>query len=150
MSYAGWLLAELSLILMIVMIGSEAPLAAKPAEQTPTSTPTPTPTPTVAVGLARKPLEIDASLSKGFKAAAESLHKQIKRKEVRPAFILLWGVGDSTTGPEKSRAVAPRLQDLLEKTFADANTQIRAYYHGPRAGQWEVGRIYAEVFYFND
>lgn len=145
MSYAGWLLAELSLILMIVMIGSTEPRAAAPSR--PTVTGTPTPTPTKAAGLAQRPLEIDASMAKGPVTAAKSLRNQIKNKKLRPAFILLWGIGNESTGPKQSRAVAKKLQPMLNKSF-DSAPLIRAYYHPPT--KWKLGRIYAEVFYFND
>lgn len=149
MSYAGWLLAELSLVLMIVMVGSEAPRAAtQPAPTTaPTPKPTPSPTRSVKSGLAQKPLDIDASMSKGPASAARSLHGQIKQKRIRPAFILLWGIGTADTGPKQSRAVAARLRRELAKTF-DADPLIRAYYHPPT--KWKLGRVYAEVFYFNE
>jgi len=147
MSYAGWLLAELSLILMVVMIGSETPLAVSPPDVTPPTTPTAPSDPPVAVGLAKKPLTIDSSMSKGAGAAAKSLHKKIKKKKIRPAFLLLWGIGNESTGPEISREVAEKLQPLLNKTF-NSHPLIRAYYHPPT--KWKLGRIYAEVFYFND
>lgn len=140
MSYAGWLLAELSLILMIVMIGSETPLTVNQPEPTRTSTPTPT----VPSGLSLEPLEVDASMAEGAEAAAKSIHEQIKESGVRPAFILLWGVGNSS---KDSQAVKPKLGPLLYKTF-EANPLIRAYYHPPT--KWKLGRVYAEVFYFND
>lgn len=151
---AGWLMAELALILMIVMIGSQTPL--------PVSAATPTPTPSVAtpeasppapsqpaapVGLVTDPKWFSAPLDGGHEAAGASLADQITQSGIRPGLILLWGIGSEQTGSAVSSGVRASLQPRLNAAF-DPDPAIRAYYKGP-SSQFARGRVYAEVFYYS-
>ena len=150
LSLAGWLLAELSLILMIVMVGSEVPTAAHPpvpAQSTPSATPKPT-KPPVKRGLSSEPLKISAPIHDDAGKAADSLVRQIKKKHVTPGLLLLFGIGTQESGPDVSRLVKQKLAPLLNHAYSP-NPPIRAYYKGP-SRKFSAGRVYAEVFYFNN
>lgn len=143
---AGWLMAELSLILMIVMIGSQTPLPAV-ADPVPTPTPSLQPKPDLPVGLVTEPRWFNAPVDQGLDAAAASLADQVAHSGIRPGLILLWGIGSEREGTAISAGVRTPLQPRLNAAV-DPDPAIRAYYKGA-SSQFVRGRVYAEIFYFS-
>lgn len=144
-------MAELSLILMIVMLGSQTPL---PAVADPVPTPTPSvatpsepPQPELPVGLVTESRWFDAALDQGLDAAAASLADQVTQSGIRPGLILLWGIGSEREGTAISAGVRTPLQPRLNAAV-DPDPAIRAYYKGA-SSQFVRGRVYAEIFYFS-
>lgn len=141
---AGWLMAELSLVLMIVMIGSQAPA---PVEFAPEPATTPSRAePVSQAGLVTEPMWLEASLDGGPGAAAASLAEQVRSSGVRPGLVLVWGIGNERTGTAVSSAVRKELQWRLDGAV-DPDPASRAYYKGP-SDKFHSDQVYAEIFYF--
>lgn len=144
MGSAGWLMAELAMILMIIMAGSEgASLIADPQP-----TPAPSSMPTGQRGLTLDPLMLNTQWRNGdYRADAQDLADQIAANKVEPGLILLWGIGSEEEGQERAAGVRTYLQPLLDNRLA-VKPAIRAYYKGPKEGVFEREHVYAEIFYF--
>lgn len=148
---AGWLMAELAMILMLIMAGSEGASQMARSQPPPTpveTTPSPTSTPVGQPGLVPDPLMLKTPWRDGdYRTEAQDLADQIAAKQVQPGLVLLWGIGSEKEGQKRAAGVRTFLQPLLDSKFA-VTPAIRAYYKGTKERVFEPDHVYAEIFYF--
>lgn len=148
---AGWLMAELAMILVVIMAGSVgASQIGTPASSTPPTLP-PEPEPTQR-GLSPVPLQLWTSVSgrsaiKAYKRGAKDIAAQLAHMKVQPGLILLFGIGAEKEGLRWSAGVRKHLQPGLDKRYP-AKPVIRAYYKGPNGKLFKRQFVYAEIYYF--
>lgn len=158
-SAAGWLLAELSLILMVVMMGSEGP--ANDDGLVPVAAPTaessPEPTPTAAVPSPSPPPGLDTELNTFYVvmndwndavAADELLGLIAASPDHRPGLILLFGVTLDPGRPTAGRDLASNMANLLVPSLPDP-VVIRAFHQLPNPGH-PLGEIRADIYYYQN
>lgn len=158
---AGWLFADLLLVLFLVGWGTEptvppptpivlpspSPTTPKPSPtSTPSPTPTPTPTETSAPGLAKTPvtLELRITLSGSQladpSAVAASIATEVaalERDSEQAGMVLIWGYAhDVGLGMRLAASVGEILPVADAVTFGDST--IRSFWKGGNAGQIDL------------
>lgn len=144
---AGWLFAELALVLVIIAVGSEVPrplAAAAPAPQVPAPARFP------AEGLSLETAKFTMFVPADGQGVVETFREQLVAKvgpDARVGLVLLFGVSRNSNQPIQGTLVAQRLKELIEpagipqlRTTAD----IRAYLGGREDGQ--PGDVTVELF----
>ncbi len=154
---AGWLFADLLLVLFLIGMGSvpSAPTAVPTPTPTPTPsaspTPTPTPTPEAPLGLDRTPVTLTIRVNAGAllnpatrPAAATDIQRQIAEEAERAGFrdvtagmVLIWGFS-----PDVNEGI--RIAEMVGGELAGANPGIfqnathRAFWKGGTTGQVDL------------
>jgi hypothetical protein len=139
---AGWLFAELALVLVIIAVASEAPPLAAVAPPPPVSTPT--------EGLALKTDKFTMFVPADGQRVVETFTERLVAKvgpNARVGLVLLFGVSRSPDQPLQGSLVAQRLKELIEPAGIPqlrAAVDIRAYLGGREDGQ--PGDVTVELF----
>lgn len=164
-SVAGWVFADLFLVLFLVGLGSAVPIkqAVKPTPPKPTATvkptPTPTPKPTAPIiGMKQAPtllnltVAADALTSSGPAGTREGgvACRRIRQaaavplKDERAGLVLIFGGGpDVASGQSVARSLARQLNCANPALFSKT-TPYRAFWDGTL----DYGRVRLEVFVF--
>ncbi|WP_371100475.1 hypothetical protein [Streptomyces sp. PU_AKi4] len=147
---AGWLFADMLLVLALVSMGDRGdPLAAqadakpsKPAAVKPS--PTPSPTPTGPRSVARKPVKVRLTAAVGDTARmVKQLRAATTRYEGREAaFILTFGqASEPSDGQAYAREVNKALRKARPDMFTDATT--RDFWNGGPSGSADL-----EIYFY--
>lgn len=147
---AGWLFADMLLVLVVVSLGDQAdPLAAAPRPTaSPSATPSPTPTPSPSATTA-KPRNVDRKwfdfkVSGDDKAAlAEQIRQQIApRRDREAALVQTFGGGEGGTSyanlvnsvlqQADSHVFGPAIvtQDFLDLSASPSTATVRVFFFG--------------------
>ncbi|MFJ9130267.1 hypothetical protein ACIRJS_39905 [Streptomyces sp. NPDC102340] len=144
---AGWLFADMLLVLALVSMGDRGdPLAATATRPTPgaTSPSSPKPTPTGARSVERKPVKIDVRAADG---ATDAMVTQLKEKTERyegrtAAFVITFGNAPETTaGQAYAKEINKALKVAQPDMFRGATT--RNFWSGGPAGSADL-----EIYFF--
>lgn len=143
----GWILAEISMVLVMVVLGSQF---VTPPANDPVATPPPTPTaPATKLGISNEYKTCDVRMANGTDtAAARLLHECIMTKGQgrRPGLILLFGVAWSTKRPTSGEEVSGPMAELLTPMFGDDVPVMRSLMRSTL--NHPTGKVMAEIFYF--
>ncbi|MFE6887792.1 hypothetical protein [Streptomyces sp. NPDC057694] len=146
---AGWLFADMLLVLALVSMGDRGdPLAATATRPTPGATslssPEPTPTPTGPRSVERRPVKIDVRAADGAgDAMVTQLRKKTERYEGRTAaFVITFGHAPETTA---GQAYAERVNTALKVAQPDMfrGATTRNFWSGGPAGSADL-----EIYFF--
>lgn len=155
---AGWLFADLMLVLFVVGLGSQATAYPAPLP-TPTasSTPTPTPTPTRPPALSKKPVTVNvkvdfadllgtgAARARAADKLKNDVSRGLKKRHLasdRAGMVLVWAYHDDVDyGLRVSQAVASQLPKASKSFFGD--TSIRTFWRGARG---HSSRVDLEIY----
>ena len=153
MMLAGWLFADLLLVLFVVGLASE-PTVLEPeptSVATPTPTPTPSPTPEAPLGLDRTPvtvtLQFDSNRLVNPATRAEvtaelrqPIAEELAQPEVGDAsagMVLIWGYSrDVNEGIRIAEIIGPELAPARPEVFE--NTTYRAFWRGGPDGRVDL------------
>lgn len=149
---AGWLFADMLLVLALVSMGDRGdPLAAqtdaKPSKSTvatPSREPNPTPTPTGPRSVARKPVKVRVTAAVGDSTRmARQLRAATTRYEGREAaFVLTFGQApEPGDGQAYAREVNKALRKARPDVFTDATT--RDFWNGGPSGSADL-----EIYFY--
>lgn len=154
---AGWLFADLLLVLFLIGLGSvpSAPTAEPTPTPTPTASPTPTPTPTptpeAPLGLERTPVTLTVRVNAWEllnpatrPGAATEIQRQIAEEAQRAGFrdvtagmVLIWGFApDVNDGIQIAEVVGGELAGANPEVFQNATH--RAFWKGGPTGKVDL------------
>lgn len=144
---AGWLFADMLLVLALVSMGDRGdPLAATATGPTPeaSASPKPTPTPTGPRSVERKPVKMDVTAASGADdAVVTQLRQKTRQYEGRTAaFVLTFGNDpDTAAGQAYAKRINKALKAARPDMFRGATT--RDFWHGGPAGSADL-----EIYFF--
>lgn len=125
---AGWLFADLMLVLFVVGLGAQpTAYSAQPtsAIPTPTPTPTPRPTPTRQPALSKDPVKIEVRTTKDLARQVEAGLKKHHLTADRAGMVLAWGDHDVIgEGQRIAREVTQKLPKINKRFFGDATMRV--------------------------
>jgi len=149
---AGWLFADLMLVLFVVGVGSQPTAYPAPLQTSATPSPTATPTPTRPPTLSKEPVTLRLKVDFGGlmgsrdarKRAAADLKKKVtaelKRRKLtanRAGMVLIFSSHqDSDVGVARSGRVADELPKVSGGFFGDA--AMRPFWRGERGQSFNV------------
>ena len=155
---AGWLFADLMLVLFVVGLGSQPTAYPAPLPTVAAPSPTPTPTPTKPPALAKDSVIIQVSVDFGDllgtgserERAIAELREQVVTEldnrnlsNDRAGMVLVWTYHDDVDYSQRvSQAVAEQLSSF-NRTFFDDST-MRPFWRGARAAQ--SSRVDLEIY----
>lgn len=156
----GWILAELTMVLVLVVLGSEAVLPAGPEQSGPTPSPTttlseqPPSTPPAqsrpGINTVFKTCKVVMESTKD-KAAARALRRCIleKGEGKRPGLVLVFGVTWDPSRPTAGEEVSRPMVGLLKTLFGPDKPVLRAFMRS-YSDHRQLGQVIAEAYYFQD
>jgi hypothetical protein len=145
---AGWLFADMLLVLALVSMGDRGdPLAAqtdaKPSKP-PAATPTPSPTPTGPRSVARKPVTVHLTAAVGdtTRMVEQLVDATTRYKGREAAFVLTFGQApEPNDGQAYARDVNKALRKARPEMFTDATT--RDFWNGGPSGSADL-----EIYFY--
>ncbi|WP_338702521.1 hypothetical protein V2W30_34495 [Streptomyces sp. Q6] len=147
MHLAGWLFADMLLVLALVSMGDRGdPLAVTatgPTPQASASSPKPTPTPTGPRSVERKPVKMDVTAAGADDAVVTQLRQKTRRYEGRTAaFVLTFGSAPETVaGQAYANEINKALKAARPDMFRGATTRD-FWQNGP------AGSAALEIYFF--
>lgn len=145
---AGWLLAELSLVLMVVALGAEAVVTTRSTSSSHVVIP---PEPPRIVGIDRKNFADTHVVTRfaGDPVAAREAIRLIKSlgKGRRPGLILMFGVTRNRSDADNGTVVADQLRDSMKAYLEKNDILVRTFLRKWKPGL-EEGRVNIDVYYF--
>lgn len=156
----GWILAELTMVLVIVVLGSEMVLPAAGGQTGPSHSP---PTSSAGPSSSATPKPKKAGINTNFetcedvmrspkdKKAANRLHRCIvgKGKGKRPGLILVFGVTWDPSRPTAGEEVSGPTIELLKPLFKPDTPVMRAFMRSYLKHR-TPGKVIAEAYYFQE
>lgn len=156
MMAAGWLFADLLLVLFVIGWGTESSAAQTPSIpptsplptpiSSPSPSPSPTPTPTAPPGLAKEPVVLTLSVNLDGDRLADpsavtrdigTLVEALGRPGDQAGMVLVWGYSnDVDHGMKIAESVAQLLISGSEEVFENATT--RNFWKGGQSGRVDL------------
>ncbi|GLZ40795.1 hypothetical protein [Actinokineospora sp. NBRC 105648] len=152
LSAAGWLFAELAMVLVIVAVGSEATPPQR-AAAVPTTTPpsTPPPTPGAPEGLALTSRKFTMGLPADDREVLDSFVRELNAivaPQGKVGLILLFGTSRNANAPAQGTRLSERLKGVVQRAGIPqlrSVAEIRPYF----GGDGGPGTVTVELFLLN-
>jgi hypothetical protein len=148
LSAAGWLYAELAMVLVIVAIGSEAPAAPAPPRPAVTTSATPTVKPGSQQGIGLTPVKFVMPVESSDDAVLRTFVSELDRRvgpDGKVGLILLFGTSRNPSAPVQGIRISERVKAIIGgagipqlRTIAE----IRPYF----GGDGTPGSLTVELF----
>lgn len=122
---AGWLFADLMLVLFLVGLGAEPTVNSTQPTTPPSPTATPTSTPTRQPALSQNPVKIRIRTSGDLARQVDAGLKEHGLTADRAGMVLAWGDHDVISrGQRMAREVTEKLPKINKRFFGDATMRV--------------------------